>query len=151
MLKKRGASRSTLARALLVLIALPIALVLLAGCGNSMAATAKGDPGGISTGGKGDAVGQVDGAPSWVDKDGKPTSDMTMVAKDKDGNPISEIDRMKDREPLAYALSNQIGQNRVAINFVWTLVAGFLVMFMQAGFALVEGGFTRGKNANHTM
>src|ERR1700716_3165779 len=41
--------------------------------------------------------------------------------------------------------------NTVAINFVWTLVAGFLVMFMQAGFALVETGFTRAKNAAHTM
>ena len=35
---------------------------------------------------------------------------------------------------------NQVGQNRIAINFVWTLVAGFLVMFMQAGFALQQGG-----------
>ncbi len=41
--------------------------------------------------------------------------------------------------------------NTVAINFVWTLSAGFLVMFMQAGFALVETGFTRAKNAAHTM
>ena len=46
---------------------------------------------------------------------------------------------------------NQIGQNKVAINFVWTLVTGFLVMFMQAGFALVETGLCRAKNANHTM
>ncbi len=46
---------------------------------------------------------------------------------------------------------NQIGQNKVAINFVWTLVAGFLVMFMQAGFAAVETGLCRAKNANHTM
>jgi ammonium transporter, Amt family len=46
---------------------------------------------------------------------------------------------------------NQIGQDKVAINFVWTLVAGFLVMFMQAGFALVETGLCRAKNANHTM
>src|SRR5579885_1541500 len=38
---------------------------------------------------------------------------------------------------------NQIGQNRVAINFTWTLVAGFLVMFMQAGFAVVETGLCR--------
>jgi len=30
-------------------------------------------------------------------------------------------------------LVNQVGQNKIAINFVWTLVAGFLVMFMQAG------------------
>jgi Amt family ammonium transporter len=46
---------------------------------------------------------------------------------------------------------NQIGQNKIAINFVWTLVTGFLVMFMQAGFALVETGLCRAKNANHTM
>lgn len=33
------------------------------------------------------------------------------------------------------------------LNFVWTLVAAFLVFIMQAGFALVEIGFTRAKNA----
>lgn len=32
-------------------------------------------------------------------------------------------------------------------NFVWTLIAAFLVFFMQAGFAMVETGFTRAKNA----
>jgi Amt family ammonium transporter len=31
------------------------------------------------------------------------------------------------------------------------LLAGFLVMFMQAGFAFCETGFTRAKNASHTM
>ena len=46
---------------------------------------------------------------------------------------------------------NQVGQNKIAINFVWTLVTGFLVMFMQAGFAIVETGLCRAKNANHTM
>src|SRR5256714_11845373 len=45
----------------------------------------------------------------------------------------------------------QTAANSTSINFVWTLVAGFLVMFMQAGFALVETGFTRAKNAGHTM
>jgi Amt family ammonium transporter len=48
-------------------------------------------------------------------------------------------------------LVNQVGQNKIAINFVWTLITGFLVMFMQAGFALVETGLCRAKNANHTM
>ena len=48
-------------------------------------------------------------------------------------------------------LVNQAGQNRIAINFVWTLVTGFLVMFMQAGFAIVETGLCRAKNGNHTM
>ncbi|MFQ5677476.1 MAG: ammonium transporter, partial [bacterium] len=31
-------------------------------------------------------------------------------------------------------------------DFVWTLIAAFLVFFMQAGFACVESGFTRAKN-----
>jgi Amt family ammonium transporter len=48
-------------------------------------------------------------------------------------------------------LVNQVGQNKIAINFTWTLVCGFLVMFMQAGFAIVETGLCRAKNANHTM
>ena len=38
-----------------------------------------------------------------------------------------------------------------ALNLVWVLVAGFLVMFMQVGFALLETGFTRAKNAVNTM
>ena len=46
---------------------------------------------------------------------------------------------------------NTVGQNRVAINFVWTLITGYLVMFMQAGFAAVETGLCRAKNANHTF
>ncbi len=54
-------------------------------------------------------------------------------------------------EPLALKLGAVIGHNRVAINMVWTLVCGFLVMYMQVGFAMVETGFTRAKNASHTM
>src|SRR5581483_5473831 len=44
-----------------------------------------------------------------------------------------------------------VSQGQVALNIVWTLVTGFLVMFMQAGFALVETGLTRAKNVAHTM
>ena len=40
--------------------------------------------------------------------------------------------------------------NLYSINYVWALVAGFLVMFMQAGFMLVETGLCRAKNASHT-
>jgi Amt family ammonium transporter len=47
-------------------------------------------------------------------------------------------------------VANQVGQNKIAANFIWTLITGFLVMFMQAGFAMVESGLTRVKNANHT-
>lgn len=37
------------------------------------------------------------------------------------------------------------------INIVWTCIAAFLVFFMQAGFALVESGFTRAKNTINIM
>lgn len=33
------------------------------------------------------------------------------------------------------------------VNVVWTCIAAFLVFFMQPGFAMVEAGFTRAKNA----
>ena len=44
-----------------------------------------------------------------------------------------------------------VGHNKISINIIWTLITGYLVMFMQLGFALVETGFTRAKNAAHTM
>ena len=45
---------------------------------------------------------------------------------------------------------DRIAHNLYSINYVWALVAGFLVMFMQAGFMLVETGLCRAKNAAHT-
>lgn len=49
------------------------------------------------------------------------------------------------------AIGNADGHNKIAINIMWTLITGFLVMFMQAGFAMVETGFTQKKNVAHTM
>lgn len=37
------------------------------------------------------------------------------------------------------------------LNIVWTMVAAILVFFMQAGFAAVEAGFTRAKNAGNII
>ena len=72
-------------------------------------------------------------------------------AGDKTGT-VSDVAVADSKTGLTLAdLANQAGQNKVAINFTWTLIAGFLVMFMQAGFALVETGLCRAKNANHTM
>ncbi len=48
-------------------------------------------------------------------------------------------------------LKTGAGDLTTAANIVWTLVTGFLVMFMQAGFALVEAGLCRKKNAAHVM
>ena len=50
-------------------------------------------------------------------------------------------------EPSVTELAKQVADTQklvlsgqTALNIVWTLVTGFLVMFMQAGFALVETG-----------
>jgi Amt family ammonium transporter len=51
----------------------------------------------------------------------------------------------------AFAAGPTAAGNATAINMMWTLLAAFLVMFMQAGFAMVEVGFTRIRNAIHTM
>src|SRR5512136_2816137 len=54
-------------------------------------------------------------------------------------------------EPTVAELAKGLADTQTALNIVWTMVAGFLVMFMQAGFALVETGLTRAKNVAHTM
>ncbi|TGK15657.1 ammonium transporter [Leptospira fluminis] len=43
-------------------------------------------------------------------------------------------------------LNTMITTLRSETNWLWTAIAAFLVYFMQAGFALVEAGFTRAKN-----
>jgi Amt family ammonium transporter len=48
-------------------------------------------------------------------------------------------------------MNEQLQLVTTATNILWLLLAGFLVFFMQAGFALVETGFTRAKNVSHTM
>src|SRR6266850_1035100 len=80
------------------------------------------------------AIGQVKG---------DPTGATTGTAADV---PVKDA-----KNPTLAEVMEVVGHNRIAINFVWTLLAGFLVMFMQAGFAMVETGFTRAKNAAHTM
>jgi ammonium transporter, Amt family len=74
---------------------------------------------------------------------GDPTGALTGTAKDV---PVKDA-----KSPTLGEVMDTVGHNKVAINIVWTLLAGFLVMFMQAGFALVETGFTRAKNVAHTM
>jgi Amt family ammonium transporter len=64
---------------------------------------------------------------------------------------IGDVTAKTAGKPTLEELAEFAGHNRVAINMMWTLVAGFLVMFMQAGFALAETGFTRAKNVAHTM
>ena len=48
-------------------------------------------------------------------------------------------------------LASNSGHLGVSINFTWTLLTGFLVLFMQVGFAFLVTGLTRAKNAGHMM
>ena len=61
-------------------------------------------------------------------------------ATDKDGN----FKAYPGTEPTAKDAWRLALNTTYHLNFVWALVAGFLVMFMQAGFALVETGLCRG-------
>jgi len=53
----------------------------------------------------------------------------------------------EEASPEANAIDLLREEMQTNINIVWTCVAAFLVFFMQAGFAMVEAGFTRAKNA----
>jgi Amt family ammonium transporter len=50
-----------------------------------------------------------------------------------------------DSTDLARAIAGKLDPS-VGVNTMWVIVAGSLVMFMQAGFAFLEIGFSRGKN-----
>src|SRR5258708_7224204 len=127
--------------------------------GNPIPPPPKGDPSGSNTGSAGDAADA--GATTFVPAepkepakaDFKTDKDFKVaLAKYKDAKAdFHDYGKQSNCQSLAVKLGNSVGHNRVAINMMWTLITGFLVMFMQAGFALVETGLTRAKNASHTM
>ena len=53
--------------------------------------------------------------------------------------------------PTAEELKSAIAALQKQTDIVWTVIAAALVFFMQAGFAMVETGFTRAKNAGNIM
>ena len=56
-----------------------------------------------------------------------------------------------DEPPSPITNKEAIALVQTNADYAWTLVAAALVFFMQAGFALVESGFTRAKNAINIM
>ncbi len=58
---------------------------------------------------------------------------------------------LADGDTLKVAESKQGLPQAIGINSIWVIVAGVLVMFMQAGFAFLEIGFVRGKNAGSVV
>ena len=53
----------------------------------------------------------------------------------------------QDETPTVQAVNDAVGSLGVDADNLWTLIAAFLVMWMQAGFAMLECGLTRAKNA----
>ena len=56
-----------------------------------------------------------------------------------------------DPDPTVLTNKEAIDLVQTHANYLWTLVAAALVFFMQAGFAMVEAGFTRAKNSINIM
>ena len=115
-----------------------------------MADDPKPDPAGTATGTIADVPSFVVSAPADLSDDDKKDKDK-VKAFDDAKKAADDYAAAAKVEPLAVKLADNVGHNRVSINFMWTLITGFLVMFMQAGFAMVETGLCRAKNASHTM
>jgi Amt family ammonium transporter len=106
----------------------------------------KPDPAGIATGDKSNAV-DAGGTSFMVSE---PT-DKTAPDYATNKKAYDDFKAQADKEPLAIKLADSVGHVRVATNASWTLITGYLVLFMQAGFALLTCGLVRKKNAGHLM
>jgi len=111
----------------------------------------RSDPNGGKTGDI-TLIGEVNVADPGAPPDAKdPDYANLKKAYDEKKKAFDEFTELSKREPLAVKLAAAAGKNRAGINMMWTLITGFLVMFMQAGFAMVETGLCRAKNVSHTM
>jgi Amt family ammonium transporter len=104
------------------------------------------DPAGIATGDRTsvtDAAGNAFVVPEPTDKSAPDYAEKTKA--------YEEYRSAAEREPLALKLADSVGHVKIATNTGWTLNTGYLVLFMQAGFALLTCGLVRKKNAAHLM
>src|SRR5450755_2626857 len=132
--------------AAIITIIVLLAAMLLGVVGQARAQQPKPDPAGIATGDKSavvDAGGNTFAVPAPTDKT---SPDYSKNKKDFD-----EYTTQAGKEPLAVKLADSVGAVPITTNFAWTLNTGYLVLFMQAGFALLTCGLIRKKNAGHLM
>lgn len=106
----------------------------------------KPDPAGIVTGDRTSAVDAGGSAFVVTEPTDKTSPGYAQGRKD-----AAEYKAQAEKEPLAVKLADSVGHIRIATNFAWTLNTGYLVLFMQAGFALLTCGLVRKKNAAHLM
>ncbi len=147
MIKRAG--RRSLRRSLLTASA---TLVVIAGLLAGFSALSfaddnpKPDPAGTATGDKSAAV-DAGGNPFVV---AEPT-DKNSPDYAQNKKAFDDYQAQAAKEPLAVKLADSVGHVRIATNMAWTLNTGYLVLFMQAGFALLTCGLVRKKNAAHLM
>lgn len=131
-------------------IAFLFALVLTGSMNVAPAQTAppppQPDPSGIATGDK-SAVTDAAGNPLVVPE----PADKTAPDYATNKKAYDDYQAQAAKEPIALRLADSVGHMRIATNFSWTLLTGYLVLFMQAGFALLTCGLVRKKNAGHLM
>ncbi len=127
---------------------LVVAAMVVAACSSICGAAAepKPDPAGVVTG---DRTSVFDaGGTSFVVAEPTDKAAPDYAQKEKD---YQEFQAAVAKEPLAMKLADAVGHVRLGTNFAWTLNTGYLVLFMQAGFALLTCGLIRKRNAGHLM
>ncbi len=87
----------------------------------------------------------------WSGKGGDTTGAHTGTAADVIASQGLTGDTVPPSQVGINAVANEVGHVRVAVNFSWLLMTGYLVLFMQVGFAFLVTGLTRAKNAAHMM
>ncbi|HXE64917.1 MAG TPA: ammonium transporter [Bryobacteraceae bacterium] len=135
-LRRNGAARRVIAVLGLLTLFMPVCI----------AQDPAPDPAGINTGNKSNVVDA--GGNSFVVSEPIDKSAPGYAQSKKD---FDDYQAQAAKEPLAVKLADSVGHVRVATNFAWTLNTGYLVLFMQAGFALLTCGLVRKKNAGHLM
>jgi len=118
-------------------------------CGPMLVALAdepQPDPAGIATGDKSSTSDASGNSFILTEPTDKSAPD---YAKNKKA--FDDFTAQAAKEPLAMKLADNVGHLRISVNFSWTLLTGYLVLFMQAGFALLTCGLVRKKNAGHLM
>jgi len=126
-------------------LAVWVLLLMAAICVPIHAQEPKPDPTGAATG---DRTNAVDAAGNSFAVAEPAASDPDYATKKK---AFDEYQAQLAKEPLAGKVADVAGHVRIATNAAWTLNTGYLVLFMQAGFALLTCGLIRKKNAGHLM
>ncbi len=76
---------------------------------------------------------------------------LTLTAHAATGDPTGASYSALSGEETLQEVAALADTAKRGTTYVWVMICGFMVFFFQCGFAMVETGFCRGKNAAHTM